>query len=54
LAVCPVRFALTAVAFDDATFDCETDPPSPGLRTRTEMFWFDGFSCFVAARAAAS
>jgi len=53
-AVWPVQFALPADAFDDAVFDCVTEPPSPGLRTRTVMFLFDGFSCFVAARAPAS
>ena len=38
----PVRFAFPAVAFELAVFDCETSPPLPGLRTRTEMFWFAG------------
>src|SRR5262245_22888655 len=50
----PVQLTLPADAFDDAVFDCVTEPPSPGLKTRTVTFEFDGFSCFVAAKAPAS
>jgi hypothetical protein len=41
------------VAFaDDATeFDCDTEPPFPGLRTRTEMFELLGAICFAEDRA---
>ena len=52
-AVCSVAFRFPAVASDVASFVCVTSPSSPGLRTRTEMFVFDGFSCSVAAIAAA-
>ena len=52
-AVCPVEFALPAAAFDVATFDCETGPLFPGLRTRTEMFSFDAPFCTVRAPARA-
>ena len=38
----PVAFAFAAVAFELTVFDCVTLPLSPGLRTRTEMFLFDG------------
>ena len=38
----PVRFAFAAVAFESTVLDCETSPLSPGLSTRTEMFWFPG------------
>ena len=37
-AVWPVAFAFAAVALDSTLFDCETEPLSPGLRTRTGMF----------------
>jgi hypothetical protein len=46
--------ALAAVAFDEASFVCETEPPFPGLSTRMETLVFDGFSCSVAEIAAAS
>jgi len=49
--VVPAR--LPAVADDDASFDCDTEPPSPGLRTRIETFEFDGSTCFAADSAAA-
>ena len=49
-----VPFALPAAAFDDATFDCETGPLSPGLRTRTEMFSLVAPLCSVTASAFAS
>src|SRR5207342_1361866 len=52
-APCLVPFTFAAVAFEDATLDCETSPSSPGLRTRTEMLLFDGFFCTVPERAAA-
>src|SRR5919198_1163867 len=42
LAFCVVDAVFVAVAFEEASFDCETAPSSPGLSTRTEMFWFDG------------
>ncbi len=38
-----VPFRFPAVASDEASFDCETEPPSPGLSTRTGLFcvrWF--------------
>src|SRR5262245_33693387 len=53
-AFCFVAFELPASAVDDASFDCETSPSSPGLRTRTAMFSFDGFFCSVVESAAAS
>jgi hypothetical protein len=53
-AVCFVTFRLPASAFEEVSFVCVTSPSSPGLRIRTEMFSFDGFSWTVAAAAAAS
>ena len=38
----PVTFAFAAVALELTVLDCETLPLSPGLRTRTETFLFDG------------
>jgi hypothetical protein len=37
-----VTFAFAAVAFELTEFDCVTSPSSPGLCTRTAMFWFAG------------
>src|SRR5919106_2733620 len=50
----PVRFALPAVASDDAVFSCVTEPPSPSLRTRTGTFSFDAPSWAVSPTAIAS
>src|SRR4029450_6570165 len=49
-----VSLSLSAFAFDDTVFDCETSPSSPGLKTRIEMFTFFGFSwtALESARAA--
>ena len=35
---CVVGAELVASAVEEASFDCETAPSLPGLRTRTEMF----------------
>jgi hypothetical protein len=51
VAFCVVVPVFAAVADDDASFDCETEPSLPGLSTRTEMFWFVG-STWVALDAA--
>jgi hypothetical protein len=45
LAVCVSGAVFVAVAVEVALFDCVTFPSLPGLRTRTEMFEFDGLSC---------
>ena len=50
---CSVPFRLPAAAFEDATFDCDTEPLFPGLRTRTEMFSFDAPFCSVSEPARA-
>ena len=41
--LCVVVAVFAASAFDVASFDCVTLPSLPGLSTRTEMFWFDGW-----------
>jgi hypothetical protein len=50
-AFCGVAAVFAAVADEDASLDCETEPSSPGLSTRTETFWFDGCT-WVALDAA--
>src|ERR687890_93131 len=51
-----VEFVLSAEAMLEAEFDCDTDPLSPGLRTRMATFVFSGSICFAddAAMAACS
>jgi hypothetical protein len=39
-----VSASFDAFAEDEASFDWVTAPSSPGLSTRTEMFWFEGFT----------
>jgi hypothetical protein len=53
LELCVVVAVFVASAFDVASFDCVTLPSLPGLSTRTEMFWFDGW-IWVALEAAAA
>jgi hypothetical protein len=53
LELCVVVAVFVASAEDVAVFDCDTVPSLPGLSTRTEMFWFDGWIC-VALEAAAA
>ena len=50
---CVVGAEFVALAVEDASFDCETAPSSPGLRTRTEMFELLGWSCVADDAAAA-
>src|SRR5262249_40389368 len=52
-ASCEVPFSFAAVALDVASFDCEADPPSPGLRTGTDPFALLGSFCAVPAAAPA-
>src|SRR6476646_2860240 len=52
----PVWFvvaALLAFATDDAVFDCLTEPPLPGLSTRTGDASFDAPICFAKDAASA-
>jgi hypothetical protein len=59
IAVCETGARFAAVADDEASLDCRTDPSLPGLSTRTEMFellgstWtacdFAPASCWVPA-----
>src|SRR5262245_39811067 len=49
-----VQSTLPATAFDDAVFDCVTEPPSPWLRTRTGAFSFDAPCWIVSPTANAS
>src|SRR5207302_9904824 len=48
-----VEASLPAVADEAAVFDCVTEPPSPGLSTRTETAVFDGSICLASESAAA-
>ena len=47
VAVCVTGAVFCAFAEDSASFDWDTEPPFPGLRTRTERFEFSGWSCFA-------
>ena len=51
-----VRFRFAAVADESTLFDWSTEPSSPGLRTRTEIFVFFAPACsaFDAAKASCS
>jgi hypothetical protein len=53
LALCVVVPVLPEVADEAALFVCETVPSSPGLRMRTDTFWFDGSTCVADDAAAA-
>src|SRR5579862_1493668 len=53
LELCVVVAVFVASALDVASFDCVTLPSLPGLSTRTEMFWFEGW-IWVALEAAAA
>jgi len=44
---------LPALADDAAVLSCDTEPPSPGLSTRTETAVFDGSICVADESAAA-
>jgi hypothetical protein len=46
--------SLLASALLSALFDCVTEPPPPGLSTRTGAFVFDAPVCVAAERAAAA
>ena len=48
-----VAARLPAFADEAALFDCVTEPPSPGLKTRIETLLFDGLTWFAAESAAA-
>jgi hypothetical protein len=43
----------SAFAEDSASFDWDTEPPSPGLRTRTERFEFSGLTWVAEDRPVA-
>ncbi len=48
------RFALSASAPANELLDCVTDPPPPGLRTRTGTFVLLAYDCVDVAAAVAS
>jgi hypothetical protein len=52
--VCVTGAEFCAFAEDSASFDCDTEPPSPGLKIRTETFEFSGWTCLAEDRAADS
>jgi hypothetical protein len=45
---------LRADALESTEFVCDTEPPFPGLRTRTDTFTFSGFSCVACDPASAA
>jgi hypothetical protein len=50
LVVCVTGAVFFAVAEDSASFDWDTEPPFPGLRTRTERFEFSGLTWVAEER----
>src|SRR6266508_142145 len=49
----PTGAVFVAFAEDSASFSCDTEPPLPGLNTRTERFVFSGCTCVAEDAASA-